>query len=213
MWLSSLSAGRPRSLRQHSASRRFHAQRSCGYVVDGPESDFSKSWTTRLVAVSSRTYGYPGAHGGAARPVTGGDTGESTRLGTRPATRPACGDVSGAGASTGPSAGLATGSLTGAGARVPPGALFRCSTIPPNDEAIGATGSNPRDRGPHRSSHSVWAAFEPQSALVRCRHARGCDRHLPCPRHAVRALARRRDGGCCTRSRASREFRDELERQ
>lgn len=45
-------------------------------------------WINGLVAAPPSPYGDSGAHGGAARPVTGSDTGGSTRLGTRPATRP-----------------------------------------------------------------------------------------------------------------------------
>jgi hypothetical protein len=86
-------------------------------------------WTKGLVRPSDRPYGHPGANGGAARYVTGGDTGESTRFGTRPTARPVAGNVPGAGVSAGPSAGLSTGPSTGTHAGVPPSALFRCQSV------------------------------------------------------------------------------------
>lgn len=55
-----------------------------GFVGQEP----ADSWIRDLGTVRTGSYGDCGAHGGAARSVTGADTGGSTRLGTRPTTRP-----------------------------------------------------------------------------------------------------------------------------
>jgi hypothetical protein len=55
-----------------------------GHISNRPRN----SWIKGLASGSYPPYGDSGAHGGAARSVTGSDTGGNTRLDTRPTTRP-----------------------------------------------------------------------------------------------------------------------------
>ena len=74
----------PSSSAQGSAARGPWLWTRGGHISNKPRNSWIKGWRP----VPRLPYGDSGAHGGAARSVTGSDTGGNTRLGTRPTTRP-----------------------------------------------------------------------------------------------------------------------------